>query len=403
MYRILNGLRVVEGASFVAAPSCCLHLRQMGAEVIRFDTIGGGPDFHRWPRAANGASFYWEGLNKGKKSVALNLSSPEGRELGVALAAAVGLFVTNFPADGFLSHASLAERRADQITVRVMGWHDGGNALDYTVNAALGVPAMTGPTSLGDEPVNHVLPAWDLATGLYAAFALLAAERHRAATGEGGEVRVPLGDVAIASLGALGQIGEVATSGDRPRHGNDLFGAFGRDFVTADGERLMVTAISGRQWRGLLTALGLAEHVAALERELGVSFVADEGLRFTHRDRLNPLVADAIAARPFMEVAAAFDANGATWGPYRTLARALREDPRVNTANPLLSDVTHLTGGTYLTPGAAGTLSGHERDVPGRAPRLGEHSEEVLAEVMGLAGGQIGDLIDRGIVGTAEA
>lgn len=403
MYRILNGLRVVEGASFVAAPSCCLHLRQMGADVIRIDTIGGGPDYRRWPRAKNGHSFYWEGLNKGKKSIALNLASVEGRELAVALASAVGLFVTNFPADGFLSHAKLAALRADQITVRVMGWHDGENALDYTVNAALGVPLMTGSPSLGDEPVNHVLPAWDLSTGLYAAFALLAAERHRAATGEGGEVRVPLGDVAIASLGALGQIGEVATGGDRPRYGNDLFGAFGRDFVTSDGERLMVTAISGRQWSGLLTALGLTEDVAALERELGVDFAADEGLRFTHRDRLNRIVERAIAERPFAEIAAALDANGATWGPYRTLARALREDPRVSTANPLLSDVAHLTDETYPTPGAPGALSGQERDVPGRAPRLGEHSEEVLVEVMGMGGGQIGDLIDRGIVGIAQA
>lgn len=399
MYRILDGLTVVEGASFVAAPSCCMHLSQMGAEVIRFDTIGGGPDFRRWPRAETGGSFYWEGLNKGKKSVALDLSGDEGRELAAALAAAVGLFVTNFPAEGFLSHAKLAARRADQITVRVMGWHDGENALDYTVNAALGIPAMTGPASLGDEPVNHVLPAWDLSTGLYAAFALLAAERHRTATGEGGEVRVPLGDVAIASLGALGQIAEVATGGDRPRYGNDLFGAFGRDFVTSDSERLMVTAISGRQWNGLLRALDLTGAVARLEAELGVSFAADEGLRFIYRDRLGPLVAEAIAGSTFADVAAALDAHGATWGPYRTLARALREDERLTTANPLLSEVEHLTDATYLTPGAAGTLPGHERGTPDRAPRLGEHSEEVLAGVLGLAGSTIGDLIDRGVVG----
>ena len=258
MYDLLTGLTVVEGASFVAAPSAALTLHQMGAQVIRFDAIGGGPDFGRWPLAANGSSFYWEGLNKGKKSVALNLSSGEGREIAAALAAAVGCFVTNYPAEGFLSHARLAARRADMITVRVMGWADGGNALDYTVNAALGVPLVTGPPALGSEPVNHVLPAWDLTTGLYAAFALLAAERHRAATGEGGEIRVPLGDVALATLGNLGQIAEVSVSGhDRERVGNDLFGAFGRDFATADGRRVMVTAISPRQWQGLLSALAL--------------------------------------------------------------------------------------------------------------------------------------------------
>ena len=69
-------MRIVEGASFIAAPSAALHLLQLGAEVIRFDQIGGGPDYHRWPVTPDGASLYWEGLNKGKKSIAIDLSRP---------------------------------------------------------------------------------------------------------------------------------------------------------------------------------------------------------------------------------------------------------------------------------------------------------------------------------------
>ncbi|HZC15225.1 MAG TPA: CoA transferase, partial [Caulobacteraceae bacterium] len=72
MYDILKDLVVVEGASFVAGPTCALYMAQLGAEVIRFDQIGGGPDYNRWPLAPGGASFYWEGLNKAKKSVALD-------------------------------------------------------------------------------------------------------------------------------------------------------------------------------------------------------------------------------------------------------------------------------------------------------------------------------------------
>ncbi len=261
MFNVLSGLRVIEGASFIAAPSCCLHLAQLGAEVIRFDTIGGGPDFGRWPVAPNGASLYWEGLNKGKKSIAIDLTRPEGRNLATQLITAPGpssgLFVTNFPADGFLAHDKLAAKRADLITVRVMGWADGATALDYTVNAAAGYPLMTGPVD-DDKPVNHVLPAWDLLTGAYAAFALMAAERHRGLTGAGQEVRVPLGDIAIATVGNLGQMAEVLIGGqDRPRVGNDLFGAFGRDFRTADGSSIMLVAITPRQWSGLLTSLGI--------------------------------------------------------------------------------------------------------------------------------------------------
>lgn len=88
MYDLLSGLRVVEAASFVAGPSAGMQLAHMGAEVIRIDQIGGGPDFHRWPLAPGGSSLYWEGLNKGKKSIAIDLTRPEGRELAVALASA---------------------------------------------------------------------------------------------------------------------------------------------------------------------------------------------------------------------------------------------------------------------------------------------------------------------------
>src|ERR1700730_4839473 len=91
MYDLLAGMRVVEAAAFIAGPSCGLHLAQMGAEVIRIDQIGGGPDFRRWPRAPEGGvSLYWEGLNKAKKSVALDLSRPEGRELAARIATAPG-------------------------------------------------------------------------------------------------------------------------------------------------------------------------------------------------------------------------------------------------------------------------------------------------------------------------
>src|SRR5581483_1725973 len=90
MYDLLKGLRIVEGASFIAAPLCGLTFVQLGADVIRFDPIGGGPDFRRWPLAPSGLSFYWEGLNKGKRSIALNLAVPEGRELAIALATVPG-------------------------------------------------------------------------------------------------------------------------------------------------------------------------------------------------------------------------------------------------------------------------------------------------------------------------
>ncbi len=406
MYELLKGMRVVEAASFIAGPSCALHLLQMGAEVIRIDQAGGGPDFRRWPLAPDGeASLYWEGLNKGKKSVALDLSRPEGRELAAAIITAPGeaggLFVTNYPVNGFLSYDRLAARRPDLICVRVMGWPDGRPAVDYTVNSAIGVPLMTGPVG-HDGPVNHVLPAWDLLTGAYGAFCLLAAERARRASGQGQEIRLPLSDVALASLGHLGQIAEVQAGQNRPRMGNELFGAFGRDFATRDDKRVMVVAITPRQWTGLVRVLGLAANVAALEAELGVSFATDEGMRFGYRARLLPLFESAFARVDAVGLAEAFEAAGVCWGPYQTLAEAVASDPYFSAANPVLAPVAHPSG-RYLTPGAAATLPGEARQAPPPAPTLGRDTEEVLASVLNLSNTEIARLYDQKLAVTTRA
>ena len=114
----LSALRVVEVASFVAGPLACLSLAQLGAEVIRIDPIGGAADQYRWPIASTGRSLYWAGLNKEKRSVELNLRSPEGRELAVALATAPGpdggIVVTNaVGCEGVVTDPLAADRVCD--------------------------------------------------------------------------------------------------------------------------------------------------------------------------------------------------------------------------------------------------------------------------------------------------
>ncbi|GAN00303.1 mesaconyl-CoA C1-C4 CoA transferase [alpha proteobacterium U9-1i] len=402
MYDLLKGLRVVEGAAFIAGPSCGLHFAQMGAEVIRFDNIGGGPDFRRWPLApGSGASLYWEGLNKGKKSVALDLSSAKGRELAVAIATApgenAGLFVTNYPVRGFLSYDNLKSRRDDIISVRIMGWADGAPAVDYTVNAASGLPFATGFPD-DDRPTNHVLPAWDLIGGAYAAFALMAALSARRESGQGCEIRVPLSDLVASNLSHVGAVAEVMVADDdRPRMGSDLYGAFGRDFTTADGERVMLVAISSRQWIGALRALELGDAVAVLERELGVSFARDEGLRFRHRERLFALFEAVIAKGTLSDLGPAFDAAGVTWSKYQTLHQAVFSDARLFTANPIFQSIEHPSGLRYPASGPAGAVQGAARGAVAPAPKLGQHTDEILAEVLGLTAEAIGKLRDDGV------
>ncbi|MBK8631064.1 MAG: CoA transferase [Sphingomonadales bacterium] len=395
MYNLLNGLSVIEASSFVASPTAGLYMAQMGAEVIRVDQIGGGPDFRRWPVTEANDSLYWENLNRAKKSVALDLGSPAGRELLQELVRKTGQFVTNFPAEGFLSHAKLSEGRADLVTVRVMGWADGSPALDYTVNNSVGYPMMTGA---GPEPVNHVLPAWDLLSGAYAAFAMLAAIQHRTVSGKGSEVRIPLSDVAIGTVANLGGIAEVLYTGEnRPRLGNAVYGLFGRDFVTADGVRTMIVVVTPRQWANLVAALKLEAAVASIEAARGVNFAKDDGLRFNHRDALFPLFEAAIAARPHTDLAAAFDAGGIVHSAYRTMKDAAA-DPALVANNPVFGHALNPSGFDYPAAGSFATVPQMERQAPQPAPVNGGNSEEVLAERLGLSSGQIAALIDAGTV-----
>lgn len=402
MYSLLKGLRVAEMASFVAGPSCGLHLLQLGAEVIRIDPLKGGLDQNRWPLAHDGASLYWQGLNKGKKSVAIDLSCPEGRELAAAIITApgpdAGVFLTNQAPEGPFSHETLARRRADLISLRVMGWGSGATAVDYTVNAAFGVPYMTGPIEGGEAPVNHALPAWDLVCGAYSAFALMAAERQRRITGQGGEVQVPLSDIAASALGNLGQVAEVSLGPDRAKLGNDLFGAFGCDFLTRDRVRIMVVAITPRQWSSLVAALKIEAEIAAIEVGRGVTFRADEGARFLHRDALKPVVAAAIGKREFAEIGVEFDRLGACYSRYRGLKQAVREDATFAPGYGLFAPLAHPGGHTYPTPSAPGRFAGLERASAVPAPRLGEHSDAVLADVLKLGGREIARLHDARII-----
>jgi 2-methylfumaryl-CoA isomerase len=349
---ILAGLRLVEAAAFVAAPLGGMTLAQLGADVIRIDAIGGGLDHRRWPIAADGTSLFWCGLNKAKRSVALDLASAEGRELATAIVCApgenAGLFLTNFPPRGWLAHETLRARRADLIQLTIQGERNGGSAVDYTVNARLGVPYVTGEGA-PDDVVNHVLPAWDLVTGQMAATGVLAAERHRRLHGSGQHVMLALEDMALAVMGHLGFIAEAALGARRERHGNFLFGAFGKDFVTADGVRVMVVALTLKQWRSLCAATSSAAALASLATRRGLD-LDREGDRFMAKEAIAEIVGGWIAARPFTAVQQAFDAHAVCWERYQPIDRLVREDPACSTANPLFSEVEQPGVGRWAVP-----------------------------------------------------
>ena len=386
----LHGLRVIEFSAFVAAPSAGLALAQLGAEVIRIDPPGGNIDIDRAPRNADGRSLYWASLNRGKRSVEINVRSAEGRALLQQLICAPGdgpaVFLTNLGVDGELSYAALAKRRPDLIMVQLSGSPDGSNAVDYTVNCAAGFPGLTG--SGRDGPVNHVLPAWDVAAGQMLALAVLAAERQWRLSGQGQHVKLALSDVAMATAANLGYLADVELNGTRRRaDGNYVYGAYGDSFATADGRHVMVVAITDRQWAALLRATGLQESLPKAAEALGHRLDSEDA-RYAARELISTALRPWFAARTLAAIGAAFTDRALLWGPYRDFVQMLAEDPRVSEANPMFRRTLHPGVGDVLTATTPLAI----------APRLGEHTHAVLQQRLGLDDAALQALVRAGAI-----
>ena len=392
-HRPLAGVRIIEISSFVAVPLAGMTLAQLGAEVIRVDPIDGAADYHRWPVTDAGESIYWAGLNKGKHSAALDVRSAAGQQLIQRLIVDAGVLITNVAGRQWHSYETLSALRADLIHVEVSGRADGGTGVDYTVNAGVGFPLVTGPADL-DVPVNHVLPAWDVACGLYAALAVTAALRHRDATGTGQQVSIPLENVALATAGNLSFLTEVMVNGaPRQRIGNAIFGQYGHQFASSDDAAFVIVALTGRHFRDLTELTETTDAVAALAESLGADFT-DEGHRYLHRDALTTLFAAWFSGHSADEVATALGRTSILWERYRSFADVVT-DPKV-TENPLFAPLVQPRIGDYLAPGLPLAIDG-AYPAAAAAPALGDHTSEVLRSV-GVPDDEISALRDAGTV-----
>jgi 2-methylfumaryl-CoA isomerase len=180
--------------------------------------------------------------------------------------------------------------------------------------------------------------------------------------------------------------------------GNFLYGAYGSEFLLRDGRYCYVVGLTRRMWDELCKATGTTARMAALGEAVGADLTR-EGERYRVRHAITALLAPWFEARTLAEVESAFAGTGVCWGPYRTFRQLLEEDPRVSEANPLFTTLEQPGIGPCRVPGSPLQFSATPAEPPRRAPRLGEHTDEVLASVLGLTGAQIGTLRDRGVVG----
>lgn len=397
----LSTFTVIEMSSFVAGPYAGMTLAQLGADVIRIDPVGGAPDVGRWPLSKSGRSLYWAGLNKGKRSVCLDINSDEGRQLLRQLVLVAhqrnGAFLTNIRPGGWLSYEWLAEVVPDLLMCQILGSSDGSSAVDYTINAAMGYPLATGP-SASSEPINSVLPAWDLITGMHVALAIVAGLSAKARGAGGQKIEISLADVALSVVGALGNIAEVFTSGTfRHKDDNYLYGSFGTDFTTSDNRKVMVVALTPRQWKSLCFATQSTELFELIEKSMKIDLL-DEGVRYENRELIASILRPWFKTHSFEEVKVELTATGVLWGPYQDFKQLVEADPRCSTANPLFEMLHEPLIGSFLVPKSPIRYSKTSDQEALHAPLLGSHSKEVLEELLGLNARESSRLLAKGVI-----
>jgi 2-methylfumaryl-CoA isomerase len=397
----LSGLRIVEGSAFVAAPLGGLLMAQLGAEVIRFDQINGGLDYGRWPITTSGESLFWHGLNRGKKSIQIDINSVAGKKIASDLITADGevggIFLTNFPAKDWLSYEALSQKRPDLIMVSLVGNYDGSSEVDYTVNPAIGYPLITGAKEL-DEPVNSVLPTWDLLLGSMAAIAILAAERKRKKTGHGEYITIALSDVGLFTAGALGKLAQAHLGQEEiTRDGNYLYGAFGHNFTTRDRKEIMIVCLTTRQWQNLLKATGLGQVIADLSQLRNLD-LNQEGNRYLARESLREIFSQWVGNQSYSEIVQIFGDHKVSWGPYQSFNELLSNDKRASANNPIFSIVSQPGIGTI--PNVDAPIRFHNIDNCSYplSPILGGDTVNILKQVLNLSEEEIADLRENRIV-----
>jgi 2-methylfumaryl-CoA isomerase len=398
---ILTGIQIVEVSAFVAGPLAGTTLAELGADVIRVDPPGGGVDVNRWP-IYHRRSLYWAGLNRGKRSITVDTTTRVGQSLVTGLAVRSGTVLTNLTVHKWMSYGLLKKRREDLIMGVIKGNPDGTSAVDYTVNAALGYPWVTGPDE-GRAPVNHVLPAWDAMAGYLLTAGIVAAHLHRLLTGEGQYVDLSLSDVGLSLSSHLGFLAEAQLKSEpRERHGNFIFGSFGRDFRTIDGRHIMLVALTARQWESLIETTGLRLEMRSIEKQSGLD-LSLEGDRFQLRNEIVSLLEPWIAARSYAEISALFNRNNVLWGPYQSFKELMADDDRASARNAMFGVLDQPGIGPHLAAASPLAFSGFRRAAPKPAPRMGEHTSEVLESVLGLSSSEIRGLEREGVIGPSTS
>jgi CoA:oxalate CoA-transferase len=369
-------------------------LADLGAEVIKVEELPKGDEARQVGPFVNGVSTYFVSLNRGKKSVTLNLKDPRGTALLNELAARSDVLLENFR-PGTMERLGLAYRTLHQINPRLIyaslsgfgqtGPYASRAAFDIIVQGMGGIMSITGEP--GRPPVRVGAAVGDLGAGLFTAIGILSALHAREQTGLGQQVDVAMLDCQVALLEYA--VIRYTTTGEIPgplgtRH--PWITPF-EAFEAKDG--FVVLGVGTKHWPRFCRALGLP----ALDQDRRF---ATGALRIEHYDSLRPIVADIIKTKSVAEWIRAMEEIGIPCGPVNTVDRVVA-DPQVQ-ARDMIVEVDHEGVGRVSMAGCPVKLSSTPAGIQGPAPHLGEHAGEILTGLLGRSPEEVARLKADGVV-----
>jgi crotonobetainyl-CoA:carnitine CoA-transferase CaiB-like acyl-CoA transferase len=389
----LEGLRVVEFTHMVMGPTCGMVLADMGAEVIKVEPIEGDRTRHL---LGSGAGFF-PMFNRNKKSIQLNLQSPEGAEMARRLCATADVVAENFKpgtmAKYGLDYASLSQTDPRLIYVSHKGFlpgpYDHRTALDEVVQMMGGLAYMTGRPG---DPLRAGSSVNDIMGGMFGAIGAMGALIQRGISGRGQEVQTALYENNVFLVGQ--HMLQYAITGRAAAPMPDRISAWGiyDIFTVKDGEQIFLAAVSDAQWLTFCDALGLADL-----RDLPQ--YASNNLRVQGRAILMPELRQRLTQWRATELAALFEQVGLPFAPIRKPEELYQDEHLLATGG--LADITLPDGeragqrvGTALFPF---TMAGQRLGVRLQPPTRGQHTTELLA-ALGYDDEQVADLVARQVV-----
>lgn len=394
----LEALRIIDLSRIVAGPLATQIFSDYGAEVIKIEQPRVGDDSRHWapPRAPDGQASYFFSVNRGKKSVTIDLKHPRGKALLVELARRGDVLVENFKPgtmdDLGLGHATLRAVNPRLIYCSISGFGATGPyreraGYDAIMQGFTGLMSITGEPD--GPPVKVGVALIDVITALYAHGAILAALHARERTGEGQYLELSLMESGIAAL--INAATAYLIAGEvQGRWGSAHPSLVPYQAFRARDGYLMVGAGNERLWKGFCELLGAPEWADDPRYDSNAK-------RVERRAELVRLIEDRLAARPRDEWVAAFAAAGLPAGPINDIGEVFA-DPQVQHRG-MAVEVEHPTAGRIRLPGIPVKFAATPARVQGPPPLLGEHTDAVLRELLGLSEAEVAALRADGAIG----